>query len=141
MDYRKFADTCIVRLDRGEEIISSLTSLCKKEDIRLASVEALGAVDHVVVSIYDVPTKTYYKKEFNEALEISNLNGTVTREDGEVYIHLHVTVCDKNLIAHGGHANELRVAATCEMVVRTLPGEVGRQLDEQIGLKVLNYKS
>ena len=139
MEFKKFNDTYFVRMDRGEEILASLTELCRKEDIRLAQVEALGAVDHVVVSVYDVPTKTFFKKEFNEPMEISNLCGTVTRKEGEVYIHLHATVCDRELIAHGGHANELRVAATCEMVVRTVPGEVGRKLDEEIGLNMFVF--
>ena len=139
MEFRKFGDTYIVRMDRGEEILSTLTELCRQEDIRLAQVDALGAVDHAVVSVYDVPTKTFYKKEFNEPMEISNLCGTVSRKEGQVYIHLHATVCDKNLTAHGGHANELRVSATCEMVVRVLPGEVGRRLDEKIGLNMFQF--
>ena len=139
MEYRKFCDTYIVRIDRGEEILSTLTALCKKEDILLAQVDALGAVDHAIVSVYDVPSKTFYKKEFNEPMEISNLCGTVTRKDGEVYIHLHATVCNRELNAHGGHANELRVSATCEMVVRTIPGQVERRLDENIGLNMLHF--
>ena len=139
MEYKRFGDTYVVRIDRGEEILASLTALCRQEDIRLASVDALGAVDHAVVSVYDVPTKTFYRKEFNEAMEISSLCGTVSRKDGEVYIHLHATLCDKNLAAHGGHANELRVSATCEMVVRTLPGEVGRRLDDGIGLNLFSF--
>lgn len=139
MEYRKFGDTYIVRIDRGEELISTLNALCKKEDIHLASVEALGAVDHAVVSVYDVPTKTFYKKEFNEAMEMSNLCGTVSRKDGEVYIHLHATLCDTKLQAHGGHANELRAGGTCEMVIRTIPGEVDHRLDEEIGLNVFKF--
>ncbi len=134
MDYRKLGENYIVRMDRGEEILSALKALCEKENIILAQVDALGAVDRAVVSVYDVPTRTFFKKEFNEPMEISNLCGTVSRKDGEVYLHLHVTVCDQNLLAHGGHANELRVSATCEMVVRTMPGEVGRVLNEDVGL-------
>ena len=139
MEYRKFGDTYVVRMDRGEEILSTLTALCEKGDIRLAQVDALGAVDHAVVSVYDVPTRTFFKKEFNEPMEISNLCGTVSRKDGKVYIHLHVTVCDKDLLAHGGHANELRVSATCEMVIRTIPGEVDRRVDENVGLNVFVF--
>ena len=139
MEYRKFGDAYLVRMDRGEEILATLTALCQREDIRLASVEALGAVDHAVVSVYDVPTQTFYKKEFNEPMEISNLCGTISRKEGQVYIHLHATLCDTNLLAHGGHANELRVSATCEMVVRTLPGEVDRRLDPQIGLNLFVF--
>ena len=140
MDYRKFGDTYVVRIDRGEEILSTLSSLCAKEDIRLAQVDGLGAVDHAVVSVYDVPTKTFYRREFNEPMEISNLCGTVTRKDGEVYLHLHATLCDRELQAHGGHANELRVAATCEMTVRILPGEVGRAPDDVTGLNLFRFE-
>ena len=126
MEYRKFGDTYVVRMDRGEEILATLTALCEKENIRLAQVDALGAVDHVVVGVYDVPTKTYYKTEFNEPMEISNLCGTVSRKDGQVYLHLHVTVCGKDMIA-------------CEMVVRTISGDVDRRLDENIGLNLFKF--
>ncbi len=139
MEYRKHGDTYIVRMDRGEEILACLAGLCKKEDIRLAQVDALGAVDHAVVCVYDVPTKTFFKKEFNEPMEISNLCGTVTKKDGEPYLHLHVTVCDKDLSAHGGHAMALRVSATCEMVVRVIEGAVGRVYDENIGLNIFRF--
>ena len=140
MEYKKLGDTYIVRMDRGEEILTCLADLCQREDIRLAQVDALGAVDQAVVSVYDVPTKTFYRKEFNEPMEISNLCGTVTRKDGQPYLHLHVTVCDRDLNAHGGHANALRVSATCEMVILTLPGEVGRRLNEEIGLNMFQFE-
>ncbi len=139
MDYRKFGDTYLVRMDRGEEILSTLTALCEKENIRLATVDALGAVDHAVVGVYDVPTQIYAKKEFNEPMEITNLCGTVTRKEGQVYLHLHATLCGVDATAHGGHANELRVSATCEMAVRTLPGEVGRAKDEETGLNLFKF--
>ena len=139
MEYRKFGDTYIVRIDRGEEILASLTALSEKEDIRLAQVDGLGAIDHAMVCVYDVPTKTFFRKEFNEPMEISNLCGTVTRKEGKAYLHIHATLCDKELKAHGGHATELRVAATCEIVVRVLPGEVDRKLDENIGLNLFLF--
>lgn len=139
MEYRKFGDTYVVRMDRGEDILQSLTGLCRREDIRLAQVDALGAVDHAEVCVYDVPTQTFFRKTFDEPMEISSLCGTVTRRDGEVYLHLHVTVCDRELRAHGGHASALRVSATCEMTVRTLPGEVGRRADPSVGLNVFDF--
>ncbi len=50
MEYRKFADTYVIRLDKGEEIISSLQAICEKENIRLGSVEGIGAADHAVIA-------------------------------------------------------------------------------------------
>ena len=139
MEYKKFGDTYVVRMDRGEEVLTQLQEMCRKEDIRLARVDALGAVDHAAVCVYDVPTKTFFKKSFDEPMEISNLCGTVTRREGGVYLHLHVTLCDRELRAHGGHATELRVSATCEMTVTVIPGEVERELNEEIGLNVFRF--
>ena len=139
MDYRKFDDTYVVRIDRGEEILSSLAALCEKENIFLAKVDALGAVDHAVVGVYDVGTQIYYKNEYNEPMEITNLCGTVTQQDGKPYLHLHVTLCGRDGVAHGGHANELRVSATCEMVLRLLPGQVGREKDGMTGLNLFHF--
>ena len=141
MEYQKLGDTYFVRMDRGEEVLDRLTALCKQENISLAQVDGLGAVDLATVCVYDVPTKTFFRKTFEEPMEISNLCGTVTRMNGEVYLHIHATVCDGQLNAHGGHVNALRVAATCELTVRVIPGAVGRRHDDQIGLNVFSFST
>ena len=139
MEYRRFNDTYVIRMDRGEEIVATLAGLCEKENIRLASVAAIGAVDRAVVGLYDVGEKVYHKKEFNEPMEIASLLGTVTEKDGKPYLHLHATLCDAQMQTHGGHVNELHISATCEMVLRLIPGEVGRRLDEAIGLNLFDF--
>ena len=140
MEYRKFGDTYVVRMDRGEDILQSLTGLCRREDIRLAQVDALGAVDHAELCIYDVPTKTFFRKTFDGPMEIGALTGSVTRKEGKPYLHLHGVVCDSDLAAHGGHITALRVSATCEMIVRVFPGEVGRRMDDGIGLNLFQFE-
>ena len=139
MEFRRFNDTYVVRMDRGEEIMATLAGLCEKEGIRLASVEAIGAVDRAVVGLYDVSEKLYHKKEFNEPMEIASLLGTVTEKDGKPYLHLHATLCDAGMQTHGGHVNELRISATCEMVLRLISGEVGRKPDEATGLNLFQF--
>ena len=139
MEYRKFGNTYAVRMDRGEEVVAKLTELCEKEQIHLATVEALGAVDHAIVCVYDVPTKTFFRHTFDGPMEIGHLGGSVTTKDGQVYLHLHGTVCDQELRAHGGHINELRVSATCEMFIHVLEGTVERQMNEEIGLHLFRF--
>ena len=39
----------------------------------------------------------------------------------------------------GGHLNEARVSATCEVVVRVINGEVGRQFSNEIGLNLFKF--
>lgn len=140
MEFRRFNDAYVVRMDRDEEVMETLTALCEQEGIRLASVEAIGAVDRAVVGLYDVGEKVYHKKEFTEPMELTSLLGTVTEKDGKPYLHLHATFCDANMQAHGGHVNALHISATCEMVLRLLPGQVGRQLDEVTGLNLFDFK-
>ena len=140
MEYRKFADTYVVRIDKGEEIIASLQALCEKENIQLASVSGIGAADRAVIGLYDVANRQYHKTELEGAMEITSLLGNVTRKDGAVYLHLHINLCDKNMQIIGGHLNECRIGATCEIIVRTIPGQVGRLLDEEVtGLNLFRF--
>ena len=60
MKYRRFEDTIIVRIDRGEEILEKMKEVALKENVRLASVEALGAVDDFTVGVYNVDEKKFY---------------------------------------------------------------------------------
>ncbi len=141
MEYRKFADTYVIRLDKGEEIISSLQAICEKENIWLGSVEGIGAADHAVIGLYDVGNRQYHKKELNGPMEISSLLGTVTRKDGDVYLHLHINLCNTEMQILGGHLNECRIGATGEIIVRTIPGQVGRLLDDKVtGLNLFQFE-
>ncbi|MBQ9827664.1 MAG: DNA-binding protein [Lachnospiraceae bacterium] len=140
MEYRRFGDTYVVRLQKGEEIASSLAELCRNEGIKLAAVEGIGAADHLVIGLYDVGTRVYHKTEFNGPMEITSLLGNVSRKDGEVYLHLHINVCDTEMNVIGGHMNECRIGATGEIFIREIPGEVERLLDEEeTGLNLYRF--
>ena len=43
MRYQRFGTGIVLRVDRDEEILDCLTQLCRKEELRLASVTGLGA--------------------------------------------------------------------------------------------------
>lgn len=139
MDYRRFGDTLVIRMDRGEEIIQSLRLAAEKEGVRLASVEALGAVDDFTVGVFDTVEKQYHANHFTGAFEIVSLTGTVTTQDGKFYAHLHMSAGDREGKVFGGHLNSATVSATCEMVVRALDGRVERQFDEGVGLNLFRF--
>ena len=136
MQYRRFGDTYMLRIDYGEEILQSLTQMCEQEGIRLAQVSAIGAVDYAVVGVYDLQKKRYHQEETEGFMEITDLSGSVTEMNNKPYIHLHATMADQKNRLHGGHAIELRVGATCEMFVRTLDGQVTREKNEELGINL-----
>lgn len=139
MEYRRFGDTLVLRIDKGEEIIQSLRLAAEKEQVRLAAVEALGAVDDFTVGVFDTAEKQYHANHFSGAFEIVSLTGTVTTQDGKFYAHLHMSAGDREGKVFGGHLNSATVSATCEMVVRVLDGEVERQFDEKVGLNLFRF--
>lgn len=137
MQYRKYCDTYVVRIDLNEEIMQALKTLCEKENIQLAQVDAIGAANHAVIGVYDLQKQAYHKEELDEFMEITSLAGNVTRMNGEPYLHLHGTLADQKNVVHGGHIIELTVGATCEMFVRTLSGEVTRAKDQSLGINLM----
>ena len=63
MEYRRFENTIVLRMDRGEEVLETLKEVALKENIKLASVSAFGACDHFVAGVYNVAVQKYYKNE------------------------------------------------------------------------------
>ena len=139
MEYKKFGNTFAVRINRGEEVITELSRLCKEENIRFAKVSAIGAADSITVGLYGVEQKKYIKKTFTGEAEITSILGNITEKDGEAYIHLHINAADENLNAFGGHLNECVISGTCEMFVEEIIGKTGRRYDEITGLNLFDF--
>lgn len=139
MEYKRFDNTVIVRIDRGEEILEQLAVVAQKENIKLASVQALGATDSFTVGVYDTESKQYHSNEFNGAFEIVSLVGTVNTMNGEFYSHLHMSAGNEKGEVFGGHLNHARVSATCELVITVINGTVDRFRDEKIGLNLFDF--
>lgn len=139
MEYRKFDDTYVVRLNKGEEVIESLKDLCKNENIELAEITGLGASNLVEIGVFNVNTKEYNTKIFEGMFEITSLIGNVTRKDGEVYLHIHINFGDEEGLVKGGHLVRSIISATSEIVVRRINGKVGRKLSNEIGLNLLEF--
>ncbi len=70
MIYKVFGDTIVMRLEKGEEIISAVTVLWTEMAISAGSVSAIGAVDNVVLGLYKVNEKKYYSSEYKEEMEL-----------------------------------------------------------------------
>ena len=139
MEYKKFDSRYVVRLEKGEEVVASLTELCKKEGVQLASVEGLGAVDRLIAGVFDTQQKEFLANEFSGKLEILSLSGTMTTLHGEVYPHLHIAVADETGRAFGGHLKEARVSATAEILLNAINGRVERLFSDEIGLNLLHF--
>ena len=139
MEYKRFGNTIVVRMDRGEEILEQLQRVAEKENIKLASISALGATDDFTVGVYNVAEKKYYSRHFEGAFEIVSLTGTISTMNGEYYAHLHMSAGGTDGSVVGGHLNRAVVSATCEMFITVLNGTVERRFDGDIGLNLFEF--
>ena len=139
MEYKRFGDTIFARLDRGEEILEQLKILALQENIKLASVRGLGAVDEFTVGVFKTDRKQYDANSFTGYFEIVSLTGTITTMDGEYYAHLHKSAGNEKGEVFGGHLNRAMISATCELVIQVVDGTVERRFDPEIGLNVFRF--
>ena len=69
-----------------------------------------------------------------------SLTGSVTRKDGEPYLHLHTVIGNPvKGECHGGHMVRAVISATAEIFVDILPGETGRKMNDRIGLNLFEF--
>ena len=71
MDYRKFDNTYVVRIDKDEEILEKVEELALKENITLAHVSALGAVKEFTIGVFKTDTKQYIAKTSSDVMKLS----------------------------------------------------------------------
>ena len=139
MEYRKFDSTIIARIDKGEEILEKVKEIALKENIKLASISALGAVNDFTVGVFKTDEKKYYSNSFQGNFEITSLTGTINTMNGEFYTHIHMSAGNEKGEVFGGHLNRAVVSATCEMIIIIIDGSVDRYFDEEIGLNLFKF--
>ena len=103
MEYRRFGNTIIARIDRGEEVLEQVKAIAQAEQIKLASVQALGAVGEFTVGVFHTAEKQYHANSFAGDFEIVSLTGTINTMDGAFYTHLHMSAGNEKGEVFGGH--------------------------------------
>lgn len=139
MEYRRFADTVVLRLDPGEEICASILQVAEAEDIALAEISGIGATDRFSVGVFDPKTKVYADYSFEGAYEITALLGNLTRKEGRPYLHLHMTASTEGGKTYAGHLSRAYISVTAEIFLRCVPGAVERRMSPTIGVNQMIF--
>ena len=137
MDYKKFGEKVFVRIDSGEEIVETLTHVCKKLNITAGTITGIGATDKAIIGLFDVKNKKYHSVELVGDHEIVPVYGNISTMNNEVYLHLHVNLCNSEHKSFGGHLTSAVVSATFEAVIGIISGKIEREFDATAGLNLL----
>jgi hypothetical protein len=137
MDFLRTNDIFILRVNKGEDVVKSITEFCKKEGIDNAYFTGIGAVSTLTCGYYNLEEKQYHFKEYTEPLEVVSLTGNVMLKDGAPFVHVHGVFTDTENRALGGHIVEMQVHVVLEVVLTPLSSKIERHLDECIGLTLM----
>ena len=137
----KLGRVITVRLKPGTDVLLGLTEACRKYGISNGVIlSAIGSLDGAkYCDIVELPTKAGCG--YGEVLHLSGLielisaTGIVCHsEDGDVNLHIHMTMSDRYGIGYGGHLVEgTIVKMTVDAVIAEIEGvDMIRQWDEDL---------
>ena len=136
MDYRKYGGAVYVRMDKGDEIISGLLDICRKEQIPSAVFSGIGGCSEAQIQTFLPETRTFETQTVRGMLELVSMTGNVI-SDGHQQLchHTHAVFSYKNGEQHciaAGHIKSITVLYTAEIELRpVLGGTIQRQFDPE----------
>ncbi len=140
MQYAKYGDRYVVRLDQDEEIMEAMTAFLTDRDIRAGYFLAWGGFSELTLKYYRVDKRDYKERQIAAQVEVVSLLGNVGRLDGQPIIHAHTTVGDEEYRTYSGHLGEGRVKPLLEVFLTPLPGELRRVRDQERNLSLLDLE-
>ncbi len=128
-----------IKFEKDELLLESLTQYAKDNNIKTAEISFIGAVQNVNVMYFNQSKKEYDKHNFEGGHEVLSGLGNVSILEGEPFVHVHMTVADKNGNAFGGHLDEGTKIWLIEAVIKqpTFFGKgIERHFDDELCLSV-----
>lgn len=139
MEYKRYNDKIVLRLDVDDELVECVKRVALKENITAANVSGIGATAEFTVGIFNLKSSEYDKYSYSGNHEITSLTGNITEVDGKPYVHLHITAAgDGNFV--GGHLLSAKISLTAEIIIDVISADITRVHDEKLKINTLFFK-
>jgi predicted DNA-binding protein with PD1-like motif len=140
MKYKMISNcTYCLRLDKNEEILSSIKQMCVKEKIKSGYFNGIGAVAQVTIGVYNQSQHKYDISKLKHQYEITSLIGNITTKDKDVHLHAHINLSDKTLKVIGGHLISGIISITGEIIINKTKPTLKREFDKNIGINLIKF--
>jgi len=141
MIYKRNNNHIVFRVDIGEEILTCVKEICKKENIKAGKISGIGASDDFEIGYFDIKNKKYIANKISEkgSFEITSLLGNISVMNNQTYIHAHINLCDNKNNVIGGHLSYAKISATFEGVIDIINIDIQRELDNKLGLNMMKF--
>lgn len=128
----------VVRLDLGEEVLSTLIRFVVDRGLKGAAITGIGAVRNTRIAWFDSHAKEYRHRDFAGDMELVNLTANLTWNGDDPFIHAHVTLSGEDFVAHSGHLVTSEIAVTGEFFIHDTGRQISRAPDSRTGLGLID---
>ncbi len=126
-------------VEPNEDLIDSIVELVMKYKIKSGLINCIGALKKFTIGFYNIGTKDYKMKTFDEYVELISCIGNVSYKDKKPIIHLHVSLGRSDYSVIGGHLSQPSlVSVTGEVKILELDQELKRFENSQFNLSLLD---
>ena len=139
MQAKKVDNGFFLRLDKDEEIISTLINFVADKNIQSGVITGIGALTEVTLGYFNRREKKYLQRVFGDIYELLSLNGSISYTGEAPVIHAHCVLGDADYRTHGGHLFSGLVAVTGEVYIRTFPDKFQRRHNDELSLNLLAF--
>ena len=137
----KVSRVIVGKVGPNEDLIDSITALVKKHNVKSGFINCIGALKIFTIGYFQVDSKNYKMKEFNENVELITCIGNIAYKDAEPIIHLHVTLGRSDYSIIGGHLSKPSiVSVTGEVCIFEIDQRINRTNEPEFDLSLLDLR-
>lgn len=129
--------TYAVILERGDEVIGSLSWFAEAQQLGASQFTAIGAFSGAELGYFDFGLGDYRKIPVPVQAEVLILAGDVTTQSGTPKVHAHVVLGLEDTSTRGGHLLKGYVEPTLEVMLTESPAHLKRAYDPVSGLALI----
>lgn len=139
MKYMVFGPDYVIRLDRGDAVIGSLSSLCEQDGIGLAWFSGSGETESAGI----LPTAAGDDGPLviDGPRRMVSLTGNVSVVEGRPFIKAHAAFAGEDAVLRGGLLKEAVAGSGCEIILHRTFDRMARIKDPLSGALVLDINS
>ncbi len=129
----------IAKIEPNEDIFDAIKEIIKKHNVKSGLLNVIGALKQFTIGFFNIDTKEYNFKTFDEDVELISCMGNISFKDKEPIIHLHVSVGKDDYGIIGGHLSQPSIVSiTAEVYIYEINQTVLRANDPQFDLSLLD---
>ena len=123
------------KVEPDEDLIDAITKMVQNHNVQSGLINCIGALKKFTIGYFNIDTKIYERKTFEENIELVSCIGNIAFKDGEPIVHLHISIGNRDYSMMGGHLFQPSIVSiTGEVYIFEIDQKLYREPDPKLNL-------